>query len=692
MNKSKICFITCVNDERAYEECLFYISNLNIPNGIEVETISLRDSYSMTHSYNKAMKESDAKYKVYLHQDTFIINKDFIYNIIHIFEKNYEIGMLGVVGAEKLPINGVWWEAKSRIGKINDSYTGKMKNLVLNDIQDCKIVQAIDGLLMVTQYDIDWREDLFDGWHFYDISQSIEFQNRGYKVIIPKQVEPWCIHDCGIVKISNGYSDYRIKTLKNYSLVDKNNEDLFDFDKDYAKNIMYDNIETFNQHIEKIQVLLKLKDYEGVSKIAYEAAMYAYVNHPGIFKSKELEGALIECAKSIECVNLETNRQEKTDKRRVLHVVSEAYNTGGHTRLAKNWIERDDESIHSLVTTWNSNSIPSWLKDVVKASGGELFELKSESDCFMDRSEELRRIAYEFADIVVLHVHMYDPIPIIAFGVEGGPPIVYMNHADHCFWIGSSIVDICVDISKYGQLVTKNRRGIDKSILLPIPLSPTINDIDKNTIREKYNIGKDKTVLLTIASEYKFKGLKDGIDYCSVMKDVVNEFEDVVLIVIGPKDTGKWRELSELTNYKVKVMGIQENIDEFYKMSDIYIESFVVGSFTSRLDAIKYNLPALKFENKRYPSMSVLVDELEKLNCKNVNEMIFNINLLKNKNDDILEKSNYMTDLVIKNHVKNTKMYIQNIYGDCKKHTVEYKEVNNPISEYDLFWAMYNKI
>ncbi|MGQ7116118.1 glycosyltransferase, partial [Escherichia sp. TWPC-MK] len=76
---------------------------------------------------------------------------------------------------------------------------------------------------------------------FYDISQSIEFQNRGYKVVIPKQVEPWCIHDCGLVKISNGYSDYRIKTLKNYSLVDKNNEDLFDFDKDYAKNIMYDN-------------------------------------------------------------------------------------------------------------------------------------------------------------------------------------------------------------------------------------------------------------------------------------------------------------------------------------------------------------------------------------------------------------------------------------------------------------------
>ncbi|MDO7204859.1 hypothetical protein Q5M85_12620 [Paraclostridium bifermentans] len=26
-----------------------------------------------------------------------------------------------------------------------------------------------------------------------------------------------------------------------------------------------------------------------------------------------------------------------------------------------------------------------------------------------------------------------------------------------------------------------------------------------------------------------------------------------------------------------------------------------------------------------------------------------------------------------------------------QKHTVEYKDVKNPISEYDLFWAIYNK-
>ena len=78
MNEKKICFISAVNNEIEYEECLFYINNINIPEGYEIETIAIRNSKSLTSAYNEAMKQSDAKYKVYLHQDVFIINKNFI--------------------------------------------------------------------------------------------------------------------------------------------------------------------------------------------------------------------------------------------------------------------------------------------------------------------------------------------------------------------------------------------------------------------------------------------------------------------------------------------------------------------------------------------------------------------------------------------------------------------------------------
>ena len=56
-------------------------------------------------------------------------------------------------------------------------------------------VQAIDGMLMVTKDDVPWREDLFDGWDFYDSSQSFEFTRRGYKIVVPEQKKPWCAHE-----------------------------------------------------------------------------------------------------------------------------------------------------------------------------------------------------------------------------------------------------------------------------------------------------------------------------------------------------------------------------------------------------------------------------------------------------------------------------------------------------------------
>ena len=55
--------------------------------------------------------------------------------------------------------------------------------------------QAVDGLLLATQYDLPWREDIFNGWHFYDISQCMEFMKAGYEVAVPWQESPWCDHD-----------------------------------------------------------------------------------------------------------------------------------------------------------------------------------------------------------------------------------------------------------------------------------------------------------------------------------------------------------------------------------------------------------------------------------------------------------------------------------------------------------------
>ena len=197
MNHKKVCFISCVNNFEKYNKALLYIQSLKIPAGYEIETIVIEQAVSLTSGYNQGMKRSDAKYKVYLHQDTYILNQNFIFDIISLFEKYPKLGMLGVVGAITTP-EGLWWKSPTVYGSVYHTFKGEgqielLSHLIVNG--DYEKVQAIDGLIMITQYDVEWREDLFKGWHFYDVSQSLEFQKAGYEVGVPKQKKHWCLHD-----------------------------------------------------------------------------------------------------------------------------------------------------------------------------------------------------------------------------------------------------------------------------------------------------------------------------------------------------------------------------------------------------------------------------------------------------------------------------------------------------------------
>lgn len=215
-DNKKICFIICSNDQDYLEECIFYINQLEIPLGYKVDIISVHDAVCMTGGYNEGMCATDAKYKIYLHQDVFILYKGFLKSILDIFQSDSSIGMIGMVGAPKMPVGAVMWygHREGELYEVNDikdeyqSYQYKLEDGLHE-------VEAVDGLLMATCIDIPWREDLFDGWDFYDVSQSFEFIKAGYRVVVPEQNCPWCTHDDGVLNLLN-YDKYRKICMKEY--------------------------------------------------------------------------------------------------------------------------------------------------------------------------------------------------------------------------------------------------------------------------------------------------------------------------------------------------------------------------------------------------------------------------------------------------------------------------------------------
>lgn len=201
-NANKFAFIICYNNECFLNECKLYINKLNIPQSYSSEIIEIFGAKSMARGYNEALQKTDAKYKIYLHQDTFIINPFFLNNLLSIFQSDSRIGAVGMLGYPTLSADAVMWKG-DRIGS-NPMYGSVDKYYTLNDVDFSEstpqydFASVVDGFLIATSVDLLWDEG-YGGWDFYDADQSLNLLRNGYKIAVPRQRFPWTIHDDGAI-------------------------------------------------------------------------------------------------------------------------------------------------------------------------------------------------------------------------------------------------------------------------------------------------------------------------------------------------------------------------------------------------------------------------------------------------------------------------------------------------------------
>lgn len=219
MNDHKFAFIICTNDALLLEECLHYIDHLIIPEGYETELFTVTDAECMTHAYNEAMQASDAKYKIYMHQDVFILNRYILTDLLSIFASDSQIGLVGMVGYERIAADGIMWHTDrtgSTYMRRPQTPYPELSGYRYNIADGYEYVAQIDGFFMAASHDLPWNTDKLDGWDFYDAFQSIRFLLEGYKIAVPCQRHPWCMHDDnGILNLVN-YDRYRKIFMQTY--------------------------------------------------------------------------------------------------------------------------------------------------------------------------------------------------------------------------------------------------------------------------------------------------------------------------------------------------------------------------------------------------------------------------------------------------------------------------------------------
>ncbi len=221
MKSNKISFVLCTDDDVCESESIRYIGRLAIPDGVEVEVISVHNAASMLAGYREGYESTDSEYFVFMHQDVFILNRFFIMDILSIFRSDEHIGMIGMVGSPRMSPDFIMWNSR-RIGNVyikgdRTDYAGYRYDI---DVEGYEDVEVIDGFLMVYRRmkgkELTIRDDIFTGWDFYDVSMSFEVINEERKIVVPWQHMAWCLHDDLGVQSLLDYDKYRMIALKEY--------------------------------------------------------------------------------------------------------------------------------------------------------------------------------------------------------------------------------------------------------------------------------------------------------------------------------------------------------------------------------------------------------------------------------------------------------------------------------------------
>lgn len=277
--------------------------------------------------------------------------------------------------------------------------------------------------------------------------------------------------------------------------------------------------------------------------------------------------------------------------------------------MLRRWIEQDDSGDqHNVVLTFMGThelDFPE-LMVAVERRGGTVTSLDYEPS-MLERSRRLREIAWQNADRVVLHSHMWDVLPTVAFGVSGGPPVLLVNHADHTFWVGAAVADLLVNLRQSGADLAKGHRGIDRNFLFRIPLPKPIEasaaaDARIN-LRTKLNIPPTAVVFLTVGGAYKYTPVGE-YNFPAMAQKLLAELPDAYMIAVGPDgDEEGWAEAVAQSSGRLLMLGV-EVAPRFHPAADVYLESFPFDSHTALLEAAVSGLPVVRIPPNGLPIFS----------------------------------------------------------------------------------------
>ncbi|MGN7201882.1 glycosyltransferase [Arthrobacter sp. SAFR-044] len=199
-----------------------------------------------------------------------------------------------------------------------------------------------------------------------------------------------------------------------------------------------------------------------------------------------------------------------------------------------------------------------------------------------------------------MHAHPHDVVPSIALGVPNAPPAVYVNHADHVFWQGTSAAALVLCLRGSGRDLTVHRRGVDADRCLvanrPLEIAPAqaTERAQRAAARSGWGVPETDFVVVSAAAASKYDPV--GTDsLIGLFRSFLLRRPNARLLVAGPAPTGAWAAAAAATNGRIRAVGRLTSISTLLSVADAYVDSFPFSSLTSMLEAGAHGLPLVTF-------------------------------------------------------------------------------------------------
>lgn len=354
------------------------------------------------------------------------------------------------------------------------------------------------------------------------------------------------------------------------------------------------NYEAFRRLLARSTGHLKRRRYGDAAGCAQVAAQFAWMNHCGVFSSRELEELLLEIGGLLP--QMQAPPRRKGAPTRVLHIATQVYLTGGSTQYIASWIDQDADRQHDICLTRQlSVPVPEKLTGRV-SERVTLARVDGWRGGILGRAAALRRYAAN-ADVVLLHTHPSDILPVLAFGGQRAtPPLVYVNQADHVFWVGVSVAQTLVNMRTSGATLAIERRGVEpsRSVIAMRPLQFEGRTMSRETAKERLGLDPTSVLLLTAADETKYRPIAPP-SLLDIVLPVFREQPTAVLLAAGPRPEGEWLEAEHRTSGRIRALGQVSDMSALHQAADVYLDSFPFSSLTSLLESASLGNPAVTY-------------------------------------------------------------------------------------------------